>query len=481
MSVLGHLQPQAVFSYFEQLCAIPHGSGNTKAVSDWLMDFARARGLAARQDTLNNVIIVKPAAPGYEQAPTLMLQGHMDMVCEKAPDCPKDMTREGLDLAVEGDHIFAKGTTLGGDDGIAVTMMLAILDAQDLPHPRLEAIFTVDEEIGMLGAEGIDVSDLQGRRMLNIDSEIEGVFTVSCAGGCTALVRLPLRREAFSGTALSVTIEGLSGGHSGIEIHKGLANADLLLGRFLAAADARLPLRLIAAEGGLKDNAIPRSARALLVTSEPEAFQSFAQELEAAFRHEYSATDPSLQISVTAENTSLLPMDEDSSRRCITWLSCVPDGVQAMSPHIPGLVQTSLNLGILQTEDNAILSTHCVRSSLDSQKRMLLQRLERLSAALGGDFSTSGDYAGWQYRETSPLRDLLVEVYTRQYGSAPQIEAIHAGVECGIFAGKLPGLDCVSIGPDLTEIHTCREKMSISSVQRLWQMLLEVLRLMKEK
>ena len=478
MAILEHLEPRGVFRFFEELCAIPHGSSNTKAVSDWLMDFARERGLEAYQDGLNNVIIIKEATSGYESAEPVILQGHMDMVCEKAPGCAKDREKEGLDLAVDGDAVYAEGTTLGGDDGIAVAMALAILDADDIPHPRLEAVFTVDEEIGMLGATALDVSMLRGRRMLNLDSEEEGVFTVGCAGGNLTQCTLPLTRAPYAGKALTVTVGGLRGGHSGAEIDKGLGNANMLMGRLLYAASRKAELRLVEVNGGLKDNAIPRETVATLVTTDPEAVLAVCRELDAQLKNEYRTTDPDVFVTA-AESTASLPMDDDTTRRVLCFLTCAPNGIQAMSADMPGLVQTSLNLGILKTEKDAVIASFCVRSSIDGQKQMLVERLTCMTEALGGTVEVFGDYSGWEYRPDSPLRELLVEVFTQQYGHAPRIEAIHAGVECGIFSGKLPGLDCVSMGPDLTEIHTCREKLYISSVQRLWTMVLETLKRMK--
>ena len=478
MAILEHLEPRGVFRFFEELCAIPHGSSNTKAVSDWLMDFARERGLEAYQDGLNNVIIIKEATSGYESAEPVILQGHMDMVCEKAPGCAKDMEKEGLDLAVDGDAVYAEGTTLGGDDGIAVAMALAILDADDIPHPRLEAVFTVDEEIGMLGATALDVSMLRGRRMLNLDSEEEGVFTVGCAGGNLTQCTLPLTRAPYAGKALTVTVGGLRGGHSGAEIDKGLGNANMLMGRLLYAASRKAELRLVEVNGGLKDNAIPRETVATLVTTDPEAVLAVCRELDAQLKNEYRTTDPDVFVTA-AESTASLPMDDDTTRRVLCFLTCAPNGIQAMSADMPGLVQTSLNLGILKTEKDAVIASFCVRSSIDGQKQMLVERLTCMTEALGGTVEVFGDYSGWEYRPDSPLRELLVEVFTEQYGHAPKIEAIHAGVECGIFAGKLPGLDCVSMGPDLTEIHTCRERLHIASVQRLWAMVLETLKRMK--
>ena len=479
MEILERLEPRGVFRFFEELCAIPHGSGNTKGVSDWLMAFAQERKLEAYQDQLNNVIIIKEATPGYENAEPVLLQGHMDMVCEKAPGCTKDMDKEGLDLAVEGDTVYARGTTLGGDDGIAVAMALAILDAEGIPHPRLEAVFTVDEEIGMLGAVGMeDVSMLHGRRMLNLDSEVEGVFTVSCAGGNVTRCTLPIRREVFDGQVLTITVGGLRGGHSGVEIDKGLGNACMLLGRVLNACGRETELRLISADGGLKDNAIPREATAVVSAADSQAVKAVCAQLDAKLKNECRTTDPAVFVSVREVGTGV-PMDESSSRRILTFLTCAPNGIQAMSADIPGLVQTSLNLGILTTEEYTVNASFCVRSSVDSQKQMLVERLACLTETLGGSVAVFGDYSGWEYRPDSPLRELLAEVFTEQYGYAPKIEAIHAGVECGIFAGKLPGLDCVSMGPDLTEIHTCRERLHIASVQRLWAMVLETLKRMK--
>ena len=286
MAVLEHLEPGRVFHFFEQMSAIPRGSGNTKAVSDWLAEFARERGLRYQQDALNNIIIFKDASAGYEEAEPVILQGHMDMVCEKAPDCGKDMTREGLDLAIDGDFVYAKGTTLGGDDGIAVAMALAILAADNIPHPPLEVVITVDEETGMLGAAALDASVLKGRTMLNLDSEDEGVLTVSCAGGNVSVCTLPVTRAPFSGTALTVTVGGLLGGHSGAEIDKGRGNANLLMGRVLYAVGARTPLRLVSVAGGLKDNAIPRESRAVIAVADAAAAQAAIADMDAALRHE---------------------------------------------------------------------------------------------------------------------------------------------------------------------------------------------------
>ena len=474
MAILEHLEPRGVFRFFEELCAIPHGSSNTKAVSDWLMDFARERGLEAYQDGLNNVIIIKEATSGYESAEPVILQGHMDMVCEKAPGCAKDMEKEGLDLAVDGDAVYAEGTTLGGDDGIAVAMALAILDADDIPHPRLEAVFTVDEEIGMLGATALDVSMLRGRRMLNLDSEEEGVFTVGCAGGNLTQCTLPLTRAPYAGKALTVTVGGLRGGHSGAEIDKGLGNANMLMGRLLYAASRKAELRLVEVNGGLKDNAIPRETVATLVTTDPEAVLAVCRELDAQLKNEYRTTDPDVFVTA-AESTASLPMDDDTTRRVLCFLTCAPNGIQAMSADMPGLVQTSLNLGILKADAEASRAEYSVRSSVESEKDNLIAKLSALVELTGGDYVVTGDYPGWKYRVHSPLREKMVKLYAEMYGNEPRVEAIHAGLECGILASGMPDLDIVSTGPDILDIHTPQERMSIVSVQRTYTFVLRVL------
>jgi len=476
MAVLDQLEPKKVFQFFEEMCAIPHGSGNTKAVSDWCADFAKKRGLEYHQDAANNIIIIKEASAGYEKAEPVILQGHLDMVCEEVPECAKDMAKEGLDLAVDGDLVLAKGTTLGGDDGIAVAMAMAILDADDLAHPRIEAVLTVDEEIGMLGANALDVSPLKGRKFLNMDSEAEGIFTVSCAGGNMTRCTLPVRRSDFVGSVLTVTVSGLIGGHSGQEINKGRGNSSLLMGRALLAMSQATELRLVTVNGGLKDNAIPRETTATVLVADEQKARAAAEQLDAALRNEYRVTDKDVTLTVTSGKAAGAPMDADSTARCVCFLSCAPNGIYAMSADIPGLVQTSLNLGILTTQEEAMTASFCVRSSVGSQKEMLKARLTCLTKQLGGKTEVFGEYDAWEYRAESPLRDLMVEVYKDQYDKAPKIEAIHAGVECGLFSGKMPGLDCVSIGPDLTEIHTPRERLSIASTQRMWKFVVEVLK-----
>ena len=476
MAVLEGLEPRGVLHWFEELCRIPHGSGNTQALSDYLVQFGRDRDLAVQQDELGNVILCKPGTPGYENAPAVMLQGHMDMVCEMAPDCTKDMAREGLDLVVDGDLIYAEGTTLGADDGIAVAMGLALLDSKDIPHPPLEVVLTVDEEVGMKGAAGIDLSGLKSRLLLNLDSETEGEITAGCAGAARVDIAVPVKRDAFPGETMEITVSGLLGGHSGAAIDRGRANAMVLLGRILYAFLQENDGRLVTLSGGGKDNAIPVSASAVLTVADAEKTTVICQKMEKIFRREFAVADSDITVAVAPCRSDVLPMDADSTHRVLALLQCAPNGVLERSREVEGLVQTSLNLGILATEADSVVATFCVRSNMNTQKEMLLQKLELLCDLLGGKMSVSGSYPAWEFREDSPLRALIVEVFTEQYGHAPKIEVLHGGVECGMLADKLPGLDAVAMGPEVSQIHTPRERMYISSVQRTWNLVVETLR-----
>lgn len=466
MGKLTHLQPNRVFRYFEQICAIPHGSGDTRRISDYCVEFAKSHGLRYRQDALNNVIIKKPATPGYEDHPAVILQGHLDMVCEKAPDCAIDFTTDGLDVDTDGDWVFAHGTTLGGDDGIAVAMALAVLEAEDIPHPPLEVLLTVDEETGMYGAAGLDATDLNGKMLVNIDSEEEGVLTVSCAGGARAELTLPLTCELNNRPAWRVTVGGLQGGHSGVEIDKGRLNANVVMGRFLQTLDCRIA----AVNGGLKDNAIPVLCEAIIGSDvDPTAAAAaFAQANRVA-------GDPDLTVAVEPA-TAVRVMDADTTRRVVAFLTTVPNGIQAMSEDIPGLVQTSLNLGILATEGDTLRASFAVRSSKNEERSALLERLQEVVAAFGGAVTTYGHYPAWEYQKDSRLRDVMCRVWETQTGAAPTVLAIHAGLECGLLCEKIPGLDAVSIGPDMQDIHTCRERLSVASTARIFDYVCAVLR-----
>ena len=474
---LAGLEPAAVFAYFEKLCSIPHGSGNTKAISDYLVSFAIEHGIRYVQDDLNNVILFQEGTCGMEDHDPVILQGHMDMVCEKDESCPINMDTEGLDVTHDGQWVFANGTTLGGDDGIAVAFALALLEDRTIAHPPLEVVITVDEETGMEGATGIDLSMLKGRTLINIDSEEEGIFTVSCAGGARGTITLPVSRRAVYGPCVKLTVEGLQGGHSGVEIHKNRANASKVMGEFLSRIQSIMPLCLTKLSGGSKDNAIPRSCTVTLVAmgSHIERINEVAEKLQQEIREQYD--EPEARIygdDVDAFGGNALSTQDTA--KVIALLCAAPNGVQAWSKDIEGLVQTSLNLGIAKLEKNELKLTFAVRSSVNQEKRELLAQLEQLARFNDGEYSEMGDYPAWEYRKDSRLRDTMVRVYGQMFAREPEVVAIHAGLECGILSDKLPGLDCVSIGPNMQDIHTSRERLEIASTQRTWDFLLEILK-----
>lgn len=469
MRVFNELEPKRVFYYFEDLCKIPHGSGNTGKISDYCVKFAIEHGFEYIKDSHNNVVIKKPASKGYETHEPVMIQGHLDMVCEKEPDFDIDFLTDGLDIAVDGDYVYANGTTLGGDDGIAVAMALAILESNDIAHPPIEAVFTTDEETGMFGADGLDTSVLKAKTLINADSENEGILTVSCAGGARAEITMPLVSSRRSKNCKTITVDGLIGGHSGVEIDKGRLNSNILMGDFLKSLPFEFELGEIS--GGLKDNAIPRRTDCII---------SCDGDLTAAalafVRSHIVESDPDLKIHIDSAIGEYELYDVESSKKIADILSALPNGVQAMSEDIKGLVQTSLNLGVLTVKNGIFTATFSVRSSKNEEKAALLDILEDISDRFGGAFASHGHYPAWEYRKVSRLRDVMVNTYKSLYGKEPTVEAVHAGLECGLFCDKIPDLDAVSFGPDMCDIHTTREKLSISSAKRTYEYLCEILK-----
>lgn len=467
MRVLENLNPNRVFRYFEDICSIPHGSGNTKGISDYCVDFAKKHGLNYIQDEHNNVIIKKPASKGYENHDTVIVQGHLDMVCEKDADVDFDFLTDGLKLYVDGDYISARGTTLGGDDGIAVAMALAILEDNTLPHPALEVLFTTDEETGMYGADGLDVSLLTGKILINADSEDEGILTVGCAGAARAEITYPVEFNNPDKTFYKIIISGLIGGHSGIEIDKGRLNANKLLAKFLKKVG---DFQIADISGGDKDNVIPNRSECIIAT-DVDIFT-----LTDAFINEnYTESDSGLEISI--EKCINMPViDSDNSKRIIDMLNEFPNSVQKMNDDIKTLVQTSLNLGVIKIENGIFRATFSVRSSVNKEKFELLKKLEDIAEKYNASFSDHNHYPVWEYRKNSPLRDTMIEVFEKLYNQKPVVNVIHAGLECGIFCDRIPGLDAVSFGPNMKDIHTSREMLSISSVKRTYKYLCEILK-----
>ena len=403
----------------------------------------------------------------------------MDMVCEKDMDCPLDMEKEGLDVTHDDKFVFAKGTTLGGDDGIAVAYALAVLDAKDIPHPALEVVLTVCEEVGLLGASAMELSDLEGRLLINIDSEEEGVLTAGCAGGRRVECHLPVTRAAVTGTAVKADVTGLVGGHSGTEIHKGRANAIALLGRWLTLlTENGVDYTVLALSGGAKENVIPKESSVTLVlpTGITEGVRAASAQFAAQMKAEYGTADPEICLQLTEQGCGgYQTLDGASVQRLRKALLLMPWGVQAMSMDVPGLVETSLNLGVAELDDSEAILRFSLRSSVPSAKELLSCKLQTLTELLGGSVRFHGDYPAWTYARESALRDRCVAVYEAQYGKKPQIAALHAGLECGILSGKIEGLDCISFGPNLLHVHTPNERADIASVARVWEYLKAIL------
>jgi len=500
--VLQGCEPRAVFGFFEDICGIPHGSGNEKALTDYLLGFAKKRGLWAARDGALNVIIKKPAAQGYETARPVILQAHLDMVCAKADGVDFDFERDALQIYVEDDMIKAKGTTLGADNGVGAALILALLDASEVSHPPLEAVFTTREEVGLIGAMGMDATPLEGRRMINLDSGGEGVIVVSCAGGLRTAVRLPVRSVAapagYKGYYLSIT--DLKGGHSGGAINKERGNACVLLGRALYKLRNETDLYISEITGGDKDNAIPREARALLLTDKnPE--QAVAA-ISDTISSEYRVTEPDIRICLTAASAPTKAFDKASGERIISALLTLPNGVRNMTGEDLKFVETSNNLATVRAVQNdtgeangnniscdigvaggnniscdigVAVITLSLRSSVSSRKHALLDQIEVLAALLGGSAESSADYPPWEYRPDSALRDAAAGLYEELNGQPPKFLSIHGGLECGVLGSKIPGLDMISIGPEIHDGHTPKERASIPSAARMWEYLTTLL------
>ncbi len=478
MGVLDQLNPKEVFANFETICGIPHGSGNTSAIVDYCVRFAEERGLFWYRDAANNLVIRKPASPGYENSESIILQGHTDMVCEKNPDVDFDFTKDGIKLIVDGDTLRADGTTLGGDNGIAVAMCLAILDDKTLAHPPLEVLLTADEEIGMLGAFDFDCSQLTGHKLINLDSEYEGVLMCSCAGGANAYSRIPVQRENAELELIELEISGLTSGHSGVEIDKGRANSNVLMARLLHGLAEKVDYRLVKLDGGSRETAIASKSVAVIGVMDggTETALAEVEKLGVVFKKEYATTEPAMVVAAkagTRETVNALTAADTALAQQV--LLALPDSVQAMSMDMPGLVQTSLNFGILRLEETELFFANTVRSSMTTQKRWVLAQVEAIVSLAGGKTEVSGDYPGWSYNPHSVVKDTILRVYRELFGKEATVEAVHAGIECGLFADSIQDLDCVSIGPDMGDVHTPREHLSISSSARTYQLLCKVL------
>ena len=473
MAKLEGLKPEKVFKYFEEISALPRGSGNMTEVADYCMDFAKKHSLKVNRDSANNVVIYKDATAGYENAQPVILQGHLDIVCQKDADRDIDFEKDGIDIYVDGDYIKARGTTLGADNGIAVAMIMAILDSDDIAHPPVEALFTTDEEIGMIGASQLDGSKFKGKRLINLDSEEQDKLTVSCAGGSEFEMIIPVKRTKVRGSKITLSLTGLKGGHSGIEIDKGRINASILAGRFLNAITG---FDIISITGGDKSNAITNACTVELVTPQQEKLMSELKSCAETIKKEISDIEPDFEFSLTVgENGEFDAIDECTKKKLIFTLLFIPNGVQSMSASIEGLVETSLNLGILKTENDKITMISALRSNKQTALWYLEEKLKAFAEMIEFDVKTYGHYPPWEYKENSELQELYKKCFKEKFGYEPTVEAIHAGLECGTLSAKIENLDAISIGPELLDVHTTKEKLKISSAKEMYELVIYLL------
>ncbi|MDO5559889.1 MAG: aminoacyl-histidine dipeptidase [Oscillospiraceae bacterium] len=480
---LDRLQPESVFRFFRIISQIPRGSANTEKIAEYCLDFAQERNLRSARDTYGNVVIYSDGTDGYENCEPIILQAHLDMVCEKDPQSAVNMKTDSIKLCCDGKYMWADGTTLGGDDGIGVTYILALLDSNDIPHPPIEALFTADEEIGLLGACNLDPSLLSGRRLINIDSEKEGILTVSCAGGVRAFVTFPLvfSKETFEKCCVEITLEDFAGGHSGVDIDKNHKNALKVLAQILEEISMDAEYRICSLAGGSRENIIPKQASAVICFEKKysESVLNAIQNFNIKIRTECALSEPDGYIKAVPCNFPDKMYDKDSTEKIVFSLLHVPDGIIAMSPDMPGMVQSSLNLGCASAENEILKFGLLIRSNTSEGKRLVVHKLTSFSQYLGGKTKLAADYPEWEYRADSPLRDIMKNVYKDIYNEEPQVSGIHAGLECGILSGKINDADMVSFGPDIENVHTTSERMNIESVQRCWEYLKAVLKKLK--
>ena len=473
-------EPAKLFHYFEEISAIPRESGNEKGISDYLVAFAKEHGLWFYQDDVYNVIIKKAASAGAEAAPAVMLQGHIDMVCDKLGTVEHDFTKDGIDLVVKDGVLTANGTTLGADNGIAVALMLTVLDDDTLAHPALECVFTTDEESGLVGAETLDKSQIDARIMINLDSEEEGVATVSCAGGVVVTYTRPATREHKAGSLLTLEISGLLGGHSGADIHLERGNGNLIMARIVERLMLAGEPALVSFNGGTKDNAINRECKAELVYADhaaAEAGAELARDIAAKVAVELETYDPGFTCDVAvADDAEVEAIDQDTALAFVRAIRLAPNGVMRRNLAADGAVDVSSNIGVVATSADEVKILLSPRSSITSLQEEFKDRLQTLADVLGFDAKFEFEYPGWSYAEHSPVRDVFVDTYRELFDSELRIESIHAGLECGLFAEALDGLDAIAVGPTLKDVHTPDESMELASSERFYQLLVAVLK-----
>ena len=469
---------KSVMDYFYEICKIPRGSGNTDTIAEYCVNVAKELGLYVRKDEFNNVIIKKAATDDKKDSDPIIIQGHLDMVCAKTENSDFDFLKDGIKCIKDGDFVHAENTTLGADNGIAVAYALSLIDSDTISHPPLEIILTSDEEVGLIGANNIDVFDIDGKRLINIDSEDEGIFTVSCAGGARADIKINFEKENCCGNLLRVSLSDLEGGHSGVEIHKGGKNANKVMGEILSGVCEAVDVNIVSLSGGDKDNAIAASAKAEILLK-PQDTKKAEDKILSLFNEikKEALIDKNMHIAIEkSEEVTKAAIGAKLSKNIFDAVKNVKNGVLAMDENTKGLVKTSLNLGVVTTYENTIELTFSLRSNDNGELDALIGELKSFSQKYGADFEYGARYPAWEYVKNSYLRDVMVKTYSEKYEKEPLVTAIHAGLECGAFAGKIKDLDAVSIGPQMYDVHTVRERVSLSSVERVWEFLKAVLK-----
>lgn len=482
MGILTGVNPTDVFYYFEQISQIPRGSYHTKEISDFCVKFAKERNLEVSQDEWDNVIIKKQGTKGYEDSAPIIIQGHLDMVCEKTSDSNHDFFNDGLKLFVEDGYVKAKNTTLGADDGIAVAMALSLLDSRDIAHPPLEVLLTSDEEVGMLGAGKADLSELKGKILLNIDSEEEDTLTVGCAGGFRFTAKIPIYREEVFGVTAKIVIRGLKGGHSGTEIHRQRGNAHKLSGRLLNHLCKKYQVEICTIEGGSKDNVIAaeNSMQVLLLPGDVKDVCAEISQMESVWREEFGQDEPDLKVECIIEEKGRYEVfSSETKRNVLLFLVQCPNGVYEFHRFLSDMVETSDNLGMVATNADTFEAVILVRSMLASKLEEMKEKFINLADAVKAVYTIEGEYPGWEYNVDSEICPLAEIVYEEIFGRKPKVQVIHAGLECGILCGNKPDLDCISYGPNILDIHSVKERLDIESTKKMWEFTKEILRRLK--
>ncbi|MCL2852071.1 MAG: aminoacyl-histidine dipeptidase [Defluviitaleaceae bacterium] len=467
------IEPADVLAFFEKICSIPHGSRNEAELSAYIADFAKQRGLWHRTDEKLNVVIKKPGTADYESSAPVMLQAHIDMVCEKNNDTVHDFEKDPIRLVLEGEFLRADGTTLGADNGIGASMMLALLDSGDIAHPPLECVFTTEEEIGLIGAAALDVSDLSSKTLINLDTTTEGLITAGCAGGIRSLASLDVVWENIPAgyTCYDLSLKGLLGGHSGGDIIHERGNANILMARAIQLLMNDIGLCLVKINGGSMDNAIPRECSATIVVSQSDEQSLLAkvEQIQANYKKEYRVNESGVSLTaVKAASPAAKALSPECVTKILGLVLLAPSGVIARSLEMENLVETSNNVAVVTTRDNSVDVKLATRSSVRTRKESVEQRIKLLGRILGAKIEFSGEYPEWEYSPNSKLRDVAVRVYTEMYSKEPLVEGRHGGLEPGILGGKIPGLDSISIGPDTYGLHSPDEKVNLPSLNRTW-------------